>query len=165
MFKLADLMLTMTFVATAMGQVGANVTTRHDHGLSAKTELGEVVITACEELVEVTDPQWNSGKGSLLVLFDSASGYFHWRLAAVPKSTTIANLTGTLGTTGQVYVASDRFLLIGFGYHVLQIEESRKKANSLDDAEAKALAEVKDRLSSIITTPFKTEGRLFVNLA
>lgn len=165
MLKSAGAFLSITLsLAAAMGQLSPIPTTRYDHAISAKADHGEIFIAAREMLVDVihTNPNWRSGKGALVILFDSSSGYFHWSLAPVPKNEQTANMTRGYGTLARAYVAADRFVQFGFGYPDLVIKESTAKANNLDDAEAKALSEATRRLP--VRLGYKSDDRVIINL-
>jgi hypothetical protein len=149
-------------VALAANKLTPIAGTRYDHAVSAKTDLGDIVIAARETLVDVTYTDGRPRKGALMVLFDPASGRYLWEFGPVPLTDKTASHMSGYGTTAHVYVAGDRLVHFAFGHPYLMVHESPAKGNGIDDAEAKALAEATGRLPSKLTG--KTDDRVIINL-
>ncbi len=148
--------------ATLMAQFSPIATTRYNHAISAKTDLGDVSIAVRQMLVDVSLPKWHSGKGSLSIFLDSSSGYFQWWLAPVAKTQQSARLVSGQGAHWRMYIAADRLLYFGFGHPNLIIKESREKARNLDDAEERALSDARRRGLAVLA--YKSPDRVLINL-
>jgi hypothetical protein len=156
-------LLLIVSLTAAMAQINPAVTSKHDSTVTAKTDLGDRIVATREMLVDVTHPKWQSGKGALLVLFDSASGYYQWRIAPRPKTQQLPEMANIgKGDLDKFYVAPDRLVYFVLGYPYLYARESRQKANNLDEAEAKALSDAKGRLDSLLA--FKQDDQVATNL-
>lgn len=136
-------------------------TTRYDHAVSAKTDLGDIVIATREMLVDVTYTDGRPRKGALLIFFNSSSGRYLWQFGLVPQRKKTSTMTRHYGTTVLVHAAGDRLVLFGFTGSLV-IHESLGKANGIEDAEAKALAEATSRLPAKLTG--RTDDRVIINL-
>lgn len=150
-------------VATAMGQFRPIATTRIERAISAKTDQGEIFVTARKLLLDVALPKWPSGKGLLFVLFDSSSGYFLWSLGRVPKTQQTAGTLDGSWTRSRFYIAADRLVYFFFGQSDLLIMESRAKANNLNDAEGRALSEAARR-DPVTLGSYKSPDRVWINI-
>ncbi len=120
--------------------------TKHDRGLPAKGDLGDSSITSREMLVDISYVDGRPRKGAFVVFFDAYSGRYLWEFGPVNQREARSYMTAGYGTLGFVHIAADRLVLFAFARPFLVVHESFGKANSLDDAEAKALAEATGRL-------------------
>ena len=149
-------------LAAASNQLAPIASTRHDHGLTAKTDLGDVAIIAREMLTDVSYTDGRPRRGALLILFDPSSGRYIWEFGPVPVTDKTANHTSGYGTIALAHVANDRLVHFAFGYPNLVAHESLTKANGIDDAELKALAEATGRLPAKLTG--QADDRVMTNL-
>lgn len=136
--------------------------TRYDHGLPAATELGEVVISAREMLVDITYNDGRPRKGAIAILFDPATGHYLWEFGLVIKDEKTSTMTRNYGTNARVHIAGGALVHFAYRPPFLAAHESSGKAGSLDDAEAKSLAEATAQLPAKIVG--RKDDRVVVNL-
>jgi hypothetical protein len=143
--------MTLTTIATvAGGDLNPIPFTRGDHGISAITANGEVILAGREMLLDVTYPSGRAAKGDILVLFDKATGLFLWQYHALnPRESQTPQLAARLTDTSRVYVGNDRLVVFTCRATPLYVLESSERADSLDDAEAKSLQAAREQLKEI----------------
>jgi len=97
-----------------------------------------------------------------MILLDPSSGRYVWDFGPVPLNETTSNHMTGYGTISMIYVSGDRLVDFSFGLPYLVAHETFGKASSVDDAEAKAIAEATGRLPAKLM--HKTDDRVMINL-
>jgi hypothetical protein len=160
MLKCATMLVLIT--STMSGQIIPIVSSKYDHGVTAKTDAGTGALGAREMLVNVTYPNGRNVKGSFIVLFDQPTGRYLWEFGQVMTNEQTSRMSVGTGTRSLTYVAADRIVKFGYAYPYLFAHESLGRANGIDDAEVKATNELVARLPAI--QAYKTDDRVIMSL-
>src|SRR5438477_4122962 len=109
MLKPVEILLLIALpLAAQPNQLSAIATTRYEHALPAKSDLGNITISAREMLVDTTY-KGKSRKGALLILFEPSSGRYLWEFGPVAQNEKASTHTVNYGTIALAHVANDRF--------------------------------------------------------
>lgn len=94
-------------------------------------------------LLEVKMPRGRSDKAELFVLFDPATGFYQWFFTTSIEPTRSVYLADFTSPSGHKVAYADKEGLTVFeaGWPALGVRESRARAQSLDEAQAKSLRE------------------------
>ncbi len=123
--------------------------TRVNKAIDAYSNTGDVVLAAREMLVDLKMPSGRVGKGGFLILFDPTGGYYFWSLDWDPSNHSMRSMIDNIRT--RPYVARDRLAIIYVVLHSVVVQESTRKAATMDAAEAKSLEEAKAQLGDFET--------------
>lgn len=133
---------------------------RADQTISAYTPVGRMVLPAREVLVEGKYPDGKPLLGNLLIFFDPSTGRFLWDCSTYHAPLEYRGVPGRLPEHRPlmtdmtrrnglvVYADSTRLTAFGALPHDISTRESRQKAESLNEAENKALRDASDQLSA-----------------
>lgn len=126
--------------AAASAQPRLTPVSRTDTALPATTAHGNRVVTARELLLDAFDKALKLPKVAVLVIFDSATGFFSYEADEVPPSSGERSaLARTAADHGVIFVTEEsmvRFIPLG---SALSIKTSTLKARDVGDAEQKVL--------------------------
>jgi hypothetical protein len=123
----------------AVAELRPNGATRDDSAITAATDSGEVQLLARELQAQIAFPNGKTARGALLVLFDPASGYTLKQFTWLPGDQGRIPLRDNFESYSKAYLAPDRLLVFTQSSGLIYVRESKMKATSIDDAEAKAL--------------------------
>jgi hypothetical protein len=149
------LALTVVPVLMAGAKIEPVTSTGADLAFPAFTNTGGILLTGREMMVDITYPSGKSGKGDLVILFDSTSGYFFARLGRLAGTDRALVLANDLRSSSRVYESSDGLILFTVRTPLLFISDSQQKASSIDDAQTKALKQATDELGDLEAERFK----------
>jgi len=152
MTKVLMLFLISRAGIAATGELKPVPFTRGDYTLQATTDKGDTLLEARDILVEVRYPSGKEARGDLLVFFDKSRGHFLWHYTSLYRGMMKPErrLAEWFTHDSIAYVEDDRIVIWRMlGVTRLSIDESSKRAASLDDAEAKALREATAQLEKI----------------
>jgi hypothetical protein len=108
-----------------------------------------ISLAAREMLLDVSFPSGGAGRGDILILFDSSSGYYAWKFARLLASERTAMLAEDFRSHSKAYVASDRLVVFTAYAPMIFVRESAQRAPDLEAAEASALREATNILADI----------------
>ena len=162
MLKPIEILFVMALpLAAQPNQLSPIASTRYEHALPAKSDLGDISISAREMLLD-TAYGGKPRKGALLILFDPSSGRYLWEFGPVGQNEKASTHTVDYGTIALAHVASDRLVIFAFARPFLLVHESLGKASGIDDAETRVLAELSGQLPAKFTG--RHDDRVLINL-
>ncbi len=119
--------------------------TRSDGAIEVTTKDGRGFLATREMLAEVTYPD-RADKADVFIAFDKPRRLFFWIYRPLSRNGLQETaLAQSLSAESRVYLADDRLVLFVGGVRTtVAIHESSRRANSLEDAENRALREIGD---------------------
>jgi len=145
------IILSIVVMTTALGaDVKPVPFTRQEGTIKGTTKNGDTLLGSREMVVDVAEPGRSPGsKGQLFILFDKPTGLFFWQYGPLSPSGDLKPRIATMrgGPESKIDVRDDQIVLFLFRDSPprLFVEASTRHADSLADAETKALREIADQ--------------------
>jgi hypothetical protein len=123
---------------------------RQDRTLAATTSLGQTYLAGREMQIDLTFASGKSAKGMLHILFEPRSGFYIQVTGFLPgRPGERYSWIDALAPRTRFAVTPDRIVILTLWPEKVEIIESREKAASLDEAEAKSLQWNGDHLAAL----------------